>query len=280
MRIGFSTWGMPTLSADAAIGAVARIGFDSIELTVIPGWSTELDTLDAAERKRIRGLVDSHGLHLCAVAGHRSLVAPDPEEHADNWRRLLGAVDLCTDWGGPKGVPVLDTTAGGRPDEFDDLKAPIIDRLGELCDYAAQRGVGIAIEPHVSSSLNSIERTLWLLEQVNCPNLTVAFDISHFNVQGVPIETSVDALAPHAVFTHVKDERGIAPNHDFLIPGEGEFDYVRYLKAMHAVGYKEDVCVEISIMVQRRPDYDPVAAAQRSYDVLEAAFREAEVPRG
>ena len=280
MKIGYSTWGMPTVSADDAIESLARIGFDAFEITVIPGYSTELDTLDPAERQRIRQLIARSGLELTAIAGHRSLIATDPAEHAEHWRRLTGAVDLAVDLAGPSWVPVLDTTGGGRPDEWDDIKGRLVDRTGELCRYAAGRGVVVAMEPHVHSALNSIDRVLWLLDKVGSPALKVAFDISHFNVQGVHYSVSVPALAKYSVFTHVKDERGVAPDFEFLIPGEGEFDYVGYLRAMHAAGYTRDITVEVSMMVQRRPHYDPIAAAEQSYRVLSAAFADAGVPRG
>ena len=93
------------------------------------------------------------------------------------------------------------------------------------------------------------------------------------------MEPVIAQLAPHSRHTHVKDERGIAPNHEFLIPGEGEMDYPRYLRAMDRAGYDGHIVVEISVMVQRRPDYDPLAAATRSYEVLAKAFNEAGVER-
>ena len=37
------------------------------------------------------------------------------------------------------------------------------------------------------------------------------------------------------------------PNHEFLIPGEGEMDYVRYLRAMDQAGYDGHIVVEISL---------------------------------
>ena len=96
---------------------------------------------------------------------------------------------------------------------------------------------------------------------------------------GIDIETSVAALAPATVHTHVKDERGTAPDFEFLIPGEGDFDYVAYLKAMQAHGYTGFISAEISVMVQRRPDYDPIQAAARTYEVLNAAFAAAGISR-
>ena len=77
----------------------------------------------------------------------------------------------------------------------------------------------------------------------------------------------------------VKDERGLAPDHEFLIPGEGACDYVKVLKALDRVGYDGFVDVEISIMVQKRPGYDPLAVAEQSYRVLAPAFEAAGLKR-
>jgi sugar phosphate isomerase/epimerase len=110
--------------------------------------------------------------------------------------------------------------------------------------------------------------------------LTIHFDISHFNVQGIAMEPVVAQLAPHSAHTHVKDERGMAPDREFLIPGEGETDYVRYLKAMQEAGYDGHIVVEISLMVQRRVDYDALAAASQSYRMLARAFDDAGIARG
>ena len=280
MRLCYSTWSMQKPGVDDIVTNLAAMGYDSIELTVIPGWSTELDTLDKTERKRIRQLLDDHGLALPAIAGHRPLLALDPDEHVENWRRLTGAIDLCVDWAGPDGPPSLDTTAGaGHDRKWDDCKDLLVERLTRLCDYAKERGVTVGIEPHVSDLLETPERTRELLSLVNHPSLKVTFDISHFNVQGIPIEHSVELMAPVACFTHIKDESGRVPDFQFLIPGEGDFDYVRYLRAMHRAGWTGDIGIEISLMVQRRPNYDPWSAARQSYAVVSKAFEEAGVPR-
>jgi len=59
----------------------------------------------------------------------------------------------------------------------------------------------------------------------------------------------------------------------------GSCDYVAILKALKRVGYDGFVDVEISIMVQRRPGYDPLAVAEQSYRVLSRAFEEAGIER-
>ena len=221
MKIGYSTWGMPTLPVEIALAHLAGLGFDGVELTVIPGYSTELDTLDFAERRRLRQLLNLHGLDLPAVAAHQPLLAKEEEVHAESWRRLAASADLCVDLAGADGVPVLNTTLGSDPNEWNSQQDLILERVGALVDYCSAREVVLAIEPHVVDGLNTPERSIWLLEEIGSPYLKLNFDISHFEVQGMPTGEVIQLLAPHSAHTHVKDQRGIVPDYEFLIPGEG-----------------------------------------------------------
>jgi sugar phosphate isomerase/epimerase len=273
------TWGMPTVPIDVTLRHLADLGYDGVEITVIPGYTTELSTLDSGERRRIAGLLKQYKLALPAVAGHTPILTETPEQWAQNLDRLKCTADLCVDWETDEGIPDLDTTVGGKPGEWDARRDLLVERIHELADYTESRGVTLAVEHHVGSILNSPQTTVELLQTVNRSSVRCNFDISHFNVIGVPIEESVAALTPYTSHTHVKDERGIAPDHQFLIPGEGVFDYVTYLKAMRRHGYEGFITAEVSIMVQSRPTYDPLAAATQTYEVLSRAFEEAGIER-
>jgi len=172
MKLGYCTWGMPTIPVDTFVPFLARLGYDGIELTVIPGYTTELSRLNPAERRRIARMLQDHHLELPAIAAQTSMVERAPDTAALHWARLTAAVDL-------------------------------------------------AVEPHVGSMLDTPARALELLHTITSPYLKLNFDISHFNVLGIPIAESVAALAQHTVHTHVKDERGVVPAFEFLIPGEG-----------------------------------------------------------
>ncbi len=280
MKLGYSTWGMPKVPIDRALAHLAGLGFSGVELTVIPGYTTELSTLDGAERRRIRDLYRQHGLDLPAIAAHTTFLEADRAKHTANMERLAGAVDLAVELVQGATPPAVNTTPGGRPDEWEAVRERLAERIGEMARRAGEKGVTIALEPHVGASVDRPDRVLWLLERVNSPYLKVNFDISHFDVIGMSIEETAPVLAPHSVHTHVKDQRGRAPQHEFLIPGEGTFDYVRYLKAMRAAGYEGYITVEVSVMVQRRPDYDPYTAAALSYRTLADAFEKAGIERG
>ncbi len=279
MKLGYSTWGMPNVPIDAAIHHIAFLGFDGIELTIIPRFTTELSTLDAAERKRIAGLLKQSDLALPAIAAHSSLMETEPETHAQNLWRLKGGVDLAIELAQGDELPAVNTTPGGKPEQWESKKHFLAERVGELVDYAAMRGVTIAMEPHIGAIIDTPDKVLELLDIVDSPYLKVNFDISHFDIRGMTIQETVSALATVSAHTHVKEQRGLAPDFEFLIPGEGSFDYVAYLKAMQASGYDGFITAEVSFMVQARDNYEPFAAAALSYQTLSQAFIDAGIER-
>jgi sugar phosphate isomerase/epimerase len=279
MLLSYSTWGMPQVPIDAAVAHCATLGFDGLELTVIPGWSTDAAGLDSSDRRRVRKLYDDHHLELCGMSGNTQLLVDDPNVRHENMTRFRSYLDLASELQQPDEHLTVSTTSSGEPGEWDSRKRELVERFGDLATYAQRVGVIVGMEPHVGATLCRPEQVLWLIEQINSPALTIHFDISHFNVQGLDMDETVAYLAPHSLHTHVKDERGIAPNHEFLIPGEGDMDYVGYLKAMDRAGYDGHIVVEVSLMVQRRPKYDPFAAATQSYNVLSQAFVDASISR-
>jgi len=284
MYLGFSTWAMPDLPIDPVIAHLAGLGFDAIEIGVLPRFTTALDNLDQAERKRIPQLLRDHNLSLSAISAYLPMMEEDEEKFAFNRAYVKRTVDLANEWRDrwiPNGKPpVVVSGLGGKPGDIATLESRLVDRLNELGEYAAAQGVTLAFEHHVGNAYETPDQTVALLQQISSPAVQVNFDISHFNVMGFSIEESVDKLIPYAAHTHVKDELGRAPDHQYLIPGEGDFAYGRYLKAMQAHGYNGGISTEISMMVQRRPDYDPLVTATRSYEVLSQAFAAADIPRG
>ena len=52
-----------------------------------------------------------------------------------------------------------------------------------------------------------------------------------------------------------------------------------YLQTMSEYGYQGFVTVEVSMMVQRRANYDPLLAATQSYYTLSQAFVAANIQR-
>lgn len=278
MKLGYSAWSMPTRPVDEQIRIVEEAGFAGIELICIERSTTNLDLLDAGERRRIRGLLDASGLQLPALHASVNPMDPDPDRAARNADRLRRSIDLAADLAGSDEPPAVVLMGYGTPESYQEDRGRLAGIFRDLAEYAAPGGVTLAFELHVGQAVDRPERALWLLEEVGHPRFRLNLDTSHLDVMGYGIAESIRPLVGYAVHTHVKDQRGRYPNHEYLIPGEGGYDYVEYLREMARGGYEGYITTEMSVMVQRRPDYDPVAAARQTYRTLSSAFREAGIP--
>ncbi len=280
MRIGYCTWGMMNVGIEQAIPAIAKIGYHGIELAVTPNWPTDLDTLDASRRRLIKQLLSDHGLALSAVAGHTSMCEDDPAKNAANLDRLRRTIDLSAELRQAGEPAIVCSLLGGREDEWEAKKDLVAGRVCELGDYALSRGAILAVEPHSGTAFDTPGKALWLMETLRHPAIRLNFDISHFDIIGIRIDECVPHMVPWSVHTHVKDQRGQYPHHVFLTPGSGPFDFVHYLSAMHAAGYTGFIGMEVSVMVQRKPGYDPFVDAALGYYALRHAFNESGAPLG
>ncbi len=275
--LGFSLYGMRSLEIGDALKTCAEIGYDCVELPVQAGWPGDSMRLSPDDRARIREQLSEHKLRLSALMENLHAAVAD-EQHRSNLQRLKAAGRLAHDLS-PDKPPVIETILGGRPTEWDKIKEEMAKRLKDWAKVAEETKSTIAIKAHVGGAMHRPEHPVWLMQQVDSPHVRCAYDYSHFELRGIDMAESVKTLVPHSVFIHVKDSRGDADNVQFLLPGEGEIDYVKLLKLIAAAKYRGDVVVEVSGQIHGKPDYKPVAAAKRCYENLAPAFRAAGVRR-
>lgn len=270
ISLGFSLYGMKTLSLDQALKTCAEIGYRNVELTLNPGYPTEPKLLSAGARKALRDNLASLKLDISGLMLNLSLTVDD-QVHTKNLDILKEAAQFGCDLLSPA-KPVIETVLGGKPLEWDTVKDRMVERLKEWASVAEKTEVLLAVKAHVGSAVNTPERLMWLLQKVDSKAVKAAYDYSHFKLQGIGLEDSLKALLPHTRFIHVKDAAGDAKKFQFLLPGDGDTDYAVYFELLRKHGYKGPVVVEVSGQVFNKPGYDPVAAAKKCFTVLDAAM--------
>ena len=268
--LGFSLYGMKTLPVADALRVCAETGFHDVEFALNAGYPTELKVFSPALRKELRAQLAARGLRLAALMDNLSLTVEAPA-HAANLERIKAAAEIAHDLA-PAAPPVLETVMGGKPAEWDKVKAQMAERLADWGRAAAAGKITLCVKPHVGSAAHLPEHALWLLEQVKNPAVKLAYDFSHYQLRGVDLGKSLDALLPHTAFIHVKDSLGELGKFQFVLPGEGKIDYADYFRRLKAANWSGSVCVEVSGQVFSKPGYDPVAAAKKSFTALAPAF--------
>jgi sugar phosphate isomerase/epimerase len=311
MRIGYNTWSMATVPYQTFIPGLSEIGFRAIAISVVPGYTiggrwvenaAAQDHLSAEDRRRIKAAFAERDLKLPSVIGNQSLVEDDAARNASALQRLRASIDLCVELAIDGHVPTMNTGIAGHSGELETKSEVVLDRLGALGSYAAERGVVICIEPHVGGAVDTVERAEWLIKAVNSPAVRLDFDVSHFEVVGVPMSETVAHLAPLAAAVEIKDQqfrylddgpgadawlvqgngvgRATSPEgrpveYQFLLAGEGTFDLPGYLRLICAQGFAEPIAFEVSVQCQARPGYDALASAVGIFNWMADGWRQA-----
>lgn len=291
MRLGYNTWSTPSLAFSEAVDLLAGLGYDSIEVTVCEGWPTDAMRASSTDAIRWRRQAHDAGLEISSVTANAPLVC-DAQTWVTSRERLVRSFELAGVLDDSDTLPVSlgahrpkARLLGGAPPPivaqhtWNTDRQLIIDRFAELTELARQAGVRIAVEPHSGAVLSDAKHARELLAAVESPRLGINLDISHFAARGLDVHAVVQDLLPHTLVVEVKDHVRTEHGFDFLIPGEGDFDYPQFLGLLHGGGYPGAVSVEISVRRQALPGFDAAAAAKQSYAVLDAAFHAAGVVR-
>ncbi len=281
LKIAYGTYALPHQSWEESLPQLARLGYDGVELFCGPEHhGAQVDALTPARRGAVRQLLADLALGTPAVMIAGSLYHADEAartQMADTVRRVAAlAHDLQL--GTP---PVLAAGLGGRTSDWPAVRGQLADCLRAYGELAEAEDFQLAAEAHCGAAMDRSERIVGLLTEVAHPRVRCHFDIVHTFLAGEDEADAVRAVLPFTAHTHITDACRHADGRiDLRLLGDGELNTVKYLQAMHEGGWRDHITLEVSRMLWGRPDYDPVAAAERSREALLQGFAAAGVPRG
>ncbi len=258
--LGFSNYGMKTIAYKEAIPHIGKVGFDSLELCLLPGWPTEPKKLSASDRKEIGNLITDSKLKLTALMEN---LAPStmPEVSKSLQERLEQAFILAKELGGNH-PPLVQTVLGGGV--WEKVQTLYVDTLGKWSDLAAKAKVILAIKPHRSGAMSQPSQAIWLIEQLkNSPWLKMVYDPSHLMFRDLDLVKLLKDSLPHVAHVAIKDAAKREGKIVFDLAGStNSIDYGGLVKVLKEGDYRGDVNCEVSSMVSEKPGYDPMKSAQ------------------
>ena len=137
--VGFAigTYGMKPLPTTEALRTIAEIGYDGVELALMPGWPADPATLTAAGRKEIARALADTALELPALNESLPLKGT-PANRAYNLERVKLAAEMAHVLS-PAMPPCLDTILGLKTADWETAKNRMVD---ELHDWARSGSSG------------------------------------------------------------------------------------------------------------------------------------------
>lgn len=274
--LSIGTYSMKGTPLEKAIATIAGLGYDGIEIAVMPGFS-EPEQLTRERRQEIRRLLGDHHLKLTALMEHL-VPASEDKAHKADLIRLRRTLELARDLA-PERPPLVQTVLGGG--KWEEKKGLFRDRLAEWIAIAQEARIVLAVKPHRGGAMSRPDEAIWLIRQLKeTPWLRMVYDYSHYAFRDMPLEETVRTALPFTAHVAVKDAVQKGARVEFLLPGESNtFDYAKLFRLLYDGGYRGDICCEVSSMVSTKPGYDPVLAAKKCYQSMAQAFKEARVPR-
>lgn len=269
-KLGYSLYGMKALSLIESIKICARIGYRGVELPVMPSWPGDPDKMSAWQRREVQQALSDNNIQLQGLMENVQITT----EAAKNrlaLERLKRAAELGRTLA-PNQPPLVETTLGGKPQDWEEQRSRYVQILCEWAQAARLDDFVIAVKAHALQSLRSSKDVSWLMTQVADPYIRVNFDYSHFERLNEPLDEAYSRLADWVVFIHLKDN--IKYNDEWLFspPGTGSTNYAQYAKLLNQHHYHGPVVVEISAQVQNKQGYNAVALAEQCYARLAAHF--------
>ncbi len=161
--------------------------------------------------QELRALIAGYGLQATAM-----------EAATTDAARLDGLLGLANDLD----ISIVNIGSGGVTGDEESTKRAI-EHIDKLAQLAGERGVRLAVKPHVGQAIYNAETALRLMNEVHEPALGLNFDPSHlFRAQEEPQEVARQ-WGRHIVTSHFRDcasrESRVGPP-ETQIPGRGIVD--------------------------------------------------------
>jgi len=274
MKLGYGTYAMQGLNIFEALPRLREIGYEAIEISTGDDWHTAPHKLDSASREKLVKTLRDLGFES-PVTMALLPICTQGEERPAILEKFDAACVLAKDLNYSDGPGILVSTLGGIKGNWDDVKNTMADLLVELGDRAAKHNVILATEPHAGQLVDTPQKVDWIMKKTNHSHVKVNFDMSHFHVDGIDLQSSVDLCAPYTVSTHIKDGRRVDGKVQYQLPGEGTLDLVEYFKLCAAAGITVPITVEVTGQIWKMPDYDPWPVAKQCFKALDEAQQKA-----
>jgi sugar phosphate isomerase/epimerase len=252
MRYAYNSNGLKLHSSLEAIGLLADLGYDGIELALqrehlhpFEATSEQVRAVQQALRERGLGIICGAGVPN-ALADERfepTLFQPDAGGRALRLRYLQASLELAAELG----AELLVSCSGLLKPGVDGAKAWawLVDGLAETCRRAAALGLRVGIEPEPGHFVETLDDYRRLSEAVDSPSLGITADLGHLvcTEQGRP-EDHFDRLLSEERLLSVQIEDIRDRQHLHLPFGEGEIEFGPVLRAL--ASFDGFVSVELS----------------------------------
>ena len=239
MKLSFSTLGCPNWSFDEIVRRASQYGYDGVAFRGLGGELdlTKVPEFSPAERANTRRRLREAGLTTSMVLTSAAMMIAEVEKLEASLRLGQSHIDIASDlecpyirvFGGQMPVGISHAAAVRRAG----------DRLRQLADYGAQKGVYVLIETHDDWVVTSLLRRA--VEAANHPNVGVLWDVHHpVRIPGESVAQAWANIGPWVRCVDFKDsvtDFEVRLGYRYVQIGDGEIPLKDALQILKAAGF-------------------------------------------
>jgi sugar phosphate isomerase/epimerase len=245
---------------EEAFRLLARAGFDGLDLDTNAVLKTEdwQRTLDL-----VLDLAAKCGLEIAQT----HLPFNYPREHTpENWaafgERMRSAIDIAAATGAPRAV-IHPRTRDVENFDFGTAKREACEHLLPFAEYAAKKGVGLAIEnmrrckfePNFHRYCSTAEEVCDLADTLGAG---VCWDFGHANINGLKQSEELALIGSRLKVLHVNDNFATDDHH--IPPFTGKVDWEDAMLGLKSTGFSGYFSFEVSAVNVPAEMCEPFAA--------------------
>jgi sugar phosphate isomerase/epimerase len=239
---------------ETSIKKAASMGYEGVELALKCAEEMDRDLLS-------RWLGDSDMKVSCISTGlvfadlGLMFTDPDREKRTKVREVFKNIIDLAQEFGQMVNVGRVRGQIGSRSKE--EAEELFIEMARELCEYAADKGVTLILEPvnrYEIDFVNSVQEGVELMKKVGMSNMKLMPDVFHMNIEDKTIGSELARHIDYIAYVHLADSNRLAP-------GWGHTDFDNIISNLKQAGYKGWLSVEIL----PKPDADTAARQAVQY---------------
>lgn len=229
---------------------LSSLGYDGVELAVSNPRTIHMRALEGALKKY--GLeVPAIGTGLAFMEEKLSLSSPVKDTKRLAVSRIMGHIDFAKRFNAQviigliRGKIRINQKKNGPWHKSYNI---LLESIKKLCEYAAKKGVRLALEPisrYETSFLNNVDETLEFIEKIGCKNLYILLDSYHMNIEEKNIVSPLLKTGKRLSHFHLADNNR-------LCPGNGNIDFKSIIATLKEIGYTKYLSGEISAL----PDFE------------------------
>jgi len=259
--IGVCSWSLRAKSAADLAEKVRAVGVDAVQLA-LAAFPTDDGALAEAGIAVRSGMFSTFGEDYATLESIRRTGGLRPDAH---WKRNLAAAEAAAQTAERLRLPLVSFHAGFLPEERDaPERATMIDRLRQVVDVFARRGVRVALE----TGQERAEVLLDVFAELDRPTCGVNFDPANMILYGMgdPVE-ALARLAPRVLQIHVKDARASKVPGTWgqeVAVGTGEVDWPAFFAVVRRAR------LDVDLMIEREAGEDRIGDIARARVLVDA----------